>query len=336
MATNAIYLHHERSTKATAEADAQNREIVLDKANLAPLGRFNDGTLWHGVTEEKPSVALLALTVTGATALNNTLAVTALSTLAGGAVVTAATDGASKHQVGGSESRKVQALTGNTTLDTTHNTLECDATSGSFVVTLPAAAGCTGRRYAFHKNDASANTVTVDANASETIDGATTVILGGNVGNSHLVIVSNGTNWRIEWLYEEGAFTGTLTGCTTSPTATVYYARTGKKIDLMLPILNATSNSTSCTITGMPTNIRPARQLMVPFKTGLMDNGLCMISTVSSFALIQTSGVIAFGRHLTTNDPFSGRSTTFFTSSGPKGIETGLGGEYIPLSYTIQ
>jgi trimeric autotransporter adhesin len=80
-ATSALYLHHERSTQATVEADCQNREICLDKVNLAPLGRFNDGTLWHGVTQEKPNVNLTgALTVTGATVLSNNLTLSLFAT----------------------------------------------------------------------------------------------------------------------------------------------------------------------------------------------------------------------------------------------------------------
>ena len=80
-ATSALYLHHERSTQATVEADCQNRELCLDKTNLAPLGRFNDGTLWHGVTQEKPNVNLTGtLTVTGATVLSNNLTLSLFST----------------------------------------------------------------------------------------------------------------------------------------------------------------------------------------------------------------------------------------------------------------
>jgi hypothetical protein len=80
-ATSALYLHHERSTQATVEADCQNREVCLDKINLAPIGRFNDGTLWHGVTQEKPNVNLTGtLTVTGATVLSNNLTLSLFAT----------------------------------------------------------------------------------------------------------------------------------------------------------------------------------------------------------------------------------------------------------------
>lgn len=79
-ATAALYLHHERSTQATVEADCQNREICLDKQNLAPLGRFNDGTLYHVVSQEKPNVNLTGtLAVTGAATFSNNVTLSARS-----------------------------------------------------------------------------------------------------------------------------------------------------------------------------------------------------------------------------------------------------------------
>jgi len=52
-----------------------------------------------------------------------------------------------------------------------------DATAGAITITLPAASGRSGQVYIIKKIDSSANTVTVDANASETIDGALTYSL---------------------------------------------------------------------------------------------------------------------------------------------------------------
>ena len=52
-----------------------------------------------------------------------------------------------------------------------------DATSSGITISLPTAASSTGRLYAIKKIDSSANTVTIDANSSETIDGAVTKTL---------------------------------------------------------------------------------------------------------------------------------------------------------------
>jgi hypothetical protein len=68
-----------------------------------------------------------------------------------------------------------------------------DCTSGTFTVTLYAASGNAGR-IVMVKNSG-AGTITVDGNASETIDGATTYSL--SVQYATVQIMSDGTNWKI-------------------------------------------------------------------------------------------------------------------------------------------
>jgi len=67
-----------------------------------------------------------------------------------------------------------------------------DCTSGTFTVTLPASSGRTGRILII--KNSGAGTITVDGNASETIDGATTVTLAVQYGT--IQIMSDGTNWK--------------------------------------------------------------------------------------------------------------------------------------------
>ncbi len=69
-----------------------------------------------------------------------------------------------------------------------------NATTAAFTITLPAAATIAGRVYVLKKIDSSANAVTVDANASETIDGALTVVLSTQW--SKVMIQSDGANWQ--------------------------------------------------------------------------------------------------------------------------------------------
>lgn len=69
-----------------------------------------------------------------------------------------------------------------------------DTTSGSVTLTLPAAAASVGMRFEAKKLTA-ANTVTIDANASETIDGALT--LAWTVRYESFGVVSDGTRWHI-------------------------------------------------------------------------------------------------------------------------------------------
>lgn len=69
-----------------------------------------------------------------------------------------------------------------------------DASGGAVTITLLAAATAgDGFRVAIKKIDNSANAVTVDGNASETIDGAATATISTQYDSENLV--SNGTNW---------------------------------------------------------------------------------------------------------------------------------------------
>jgi len=71
-----------------------------------------------------------------------------------------------------------------------------DGTSAAWTLSLPAAASNTGKVFYIKRTDSTiANAVTIDPNASETIDGATTRPL--YTQNEELTIVSDGTNWRV-------------------------------------------------------------------------------------------------------------------------------------------
>lgn len=101
-------------------------------------------------------------------------------------------------------------------------------------------------------------------------------------------------------------YTGTLTGCTTSPTATVGYTINGDQITLDVPALTATSNANTCTITGAPALIRPtANRLGIARYT---DNGTDAIG----LARMETDGTLRLFN--------SAGSSSFFTGSGTKGV----------------
>ena len=74
-------------------------------------------------------------------------------------------------------------------------TILCNAGSGAFTVTLPAAQGISGRIYRIKKTDSGGNAVTVDGNASETIDGATTNVLSSQY--DVVEIQADGVNWHV-------------------------------------------------------------------------------------------------------------------------------------------
>jgi hypothetical protein len=70
-----------------------------------------------------------------------------------------------------------------------------DATSASITINLPTAVGIAGKVYIIKKIDATGNTVTIDANSTQTLDGALTIVIGTQYAS--FSIVSNGANWYV-------------------------------------------------------------------------------------------------------------------------------------------
>lgn len=97
-------------------------------------------------------------------------------------------------EINGSMSQKVTAITSSTTLDAADNTVVCQNTT-AITISLPAVSTCEGRVYTIKKDMSSTNNVTIDADGSETIDGAATYTLSDVQGA--LSIASNGTEWKI-------------------------------------------------------------------------------------------------------------------------------------------
>lgn len=89
----------------------------------------------------------------------------------------------------------IRSISAAPTITTADCTFLCDATAASFSVVLPAAATNSGRVFNIKKIDATANTVTIDGNASETIDGALTYAI--NEQYRSIQLQSNGSNWYV-------------------------------------------------------------------------------------------------------------------------------------------
>lgn len=103
-----------------------------------------------------------------------------------------------------------------------------------------------------------------------------------------------------------GSYTGTLTGCTTSPTGTIEWSLTGDVVTLQIPTISGTSNSTSATITGMPASIRPSTA-----SSGIgitVDSGTAAIGRI----VVETTGTITLYNSVT---------AAGFTAAGTKGIQ---------------
>jgi len=110
----------------------------------------------------------------------------------------------------------------------------------------------------------------------------------------------------------KGSFTATLTGVTVVTTVEASYTITGDIITLQIPTLTALSNSTSCTITGMPDLIKPTR------KTFFFNSGISSGATASVRSEIGTDGIIILSNGL------NAAASSWVNDTLTKGIESSI------------
>ena len=116
---------------------------------------------------------------------------------------------ASTIDIQGSMGLKVTTITSATTLDQTHNVVLCN--TGTYTVTLPAAASNTGKVYYIKNIDSDGDYFTIDGNSTETIDGDETFEL---LAYNHAVrIISDGSGWHV--INEVGKNNKDISGCGT-------------------------------------------------------------------------------------------------------------------------
>lgn len=132
--------------------------------------------------------------------------------------------------------------------------------------------------------------------------------VGGEIVSGRpYILIYDGTQFNIVGSAAsdtQGTFTATLTGCTTSPTATATYSKSNNVVTLHIPSLSATSNTTACTITGAPVEIRPTTaHQYIPCLT--VDNGASAISGCD----VETSGTITLRVGAAMNVVFTGSGT---------------------------
>lgn len=102
---------------------------------------------------------------------------------------------ASTLHVAGSISSAIRTITANATIDATDSFILADASSGNIIITLPAASTSSGRTYNIKRIDATANTVSIVRDGSDTIDGATSKSL--NIQYESMTFVSSSSSWYI-------------------------------------------------------------------------------------------------------------------------------------------
>ncbi len=134
-------------------------------------------------------------------------------------------DGTQSYRVSAPQVKKyvgTQKIVGQSTtasIDGTADVVLGDATGGDITISLPPATGVEGKVFKI-KNYGATGVVTVDANSSETIDGALTIDL--EVQNQAIEIYSDGANWLLV-SREKSKFVPLISGTcggfsTTSPT----------------------------------------------------------------------------------------------------------------------
>jgi hypothetical protein len=393
--STALYLHHEMPSLAALEADLQNREIGLDPADRSAVGKFSDGSKFHLVSQEMPSVSLTGtLGVTGGVTLLNNLTLSLIPTgripytTTGGIITTAGTlayNGTTLVVNNGTYSGTL-AINGRTTLTDSligvsqRLSGNISAANGAFSGTLGVTGNISGASrinlggavdaanyainsllghittsgvYGFYSfgvatpatptnaefmqmihSGASGAFIRVDKNGLGTYrnlmiqaGGSTRITVDASSGGATFSNTVTADSIISSKFYTEGAFTGTLTNCTTSPTGTFSYVRVGKHVTLKIPSVTGTSNTNAMTITGLPAAITPSADIQLGHGKDVdcTDNGsigLCVV-------LVTSTGTLKYAAP-------TGGSFTGFTTSGTKGVGTSAYGAAEFFTYTLQ
>lgn len=162
-------------TGSTSTATYFHGAPTINASGGTTTVRFAD---WNPTETSLTGVSLYGVTV-GGTALSSFGHRTPVSTV----------------DVDGSLGLDITSTSADLTANTTHHTILVDASGAARTITLPAASGATRRIYIIKKTDSSGNSVTIDGNASETIDGATTQTLATQY--KYMTIQCDGSNWFI-------------------------------------------------------------------------------------------------------------------------------------------
>jgi hypothetical protein len=164
------------------------------------------------------------------------------------------------------------AKTANYTATGDETIIPCSCSVSSFTVTLPAASTMTGKQLKIIRTDSDlTRAVTIDANGSETIDGATTTTL--NTQYECVTIACDGSNWHVinrkipsVWT----AYTPGTQGFGTIAGLEAFWRRDGDSIDIRAYFASGTTTSTEARL-DLPSGLTSASSSKIVTK-GIVGN----------------------------------------------------------------
>jgi hypothetical protein len=159
------------------------------------------------------------------------------------------------------------------TIESTHSEamIVFQGTTAGRTITLPANAVC--KKVTFRNLSTQPVTVASGAGSTGIYDNNVDYVTSLVILSGELAIFENCGSllWsRSNQSHARGSFTASLTGCTTSPTATWYWQKTGNVVTLSLHQLYGESNLNTLTFTGIPDEIKPPQRKNVVI-SGLYD-----------------------------------------------------------------
>lgn len=189
------------------------------------------------------------------------------------------------------------------TATTADDLILCNTTGGAITVNLPAAASSTGKVLKIKKTSSDFTAVTIDGNASETIDGAATTTI--NTQYEQVTIACDGSNWQIIDRRIPTALTittPTISWTASSPVKTAYAWRVGNRLWLdFRVVLGGAPNSATFSLT-LPDSLEMDTALMVGStenvslgEANLLDSGSNRQAARVRYASSTTVNVAAVG-----------------------------------------
>lgn len=128
-----------------------------------------------------------------------------------------------------------------------------DTTSGSITINLYTAVGNQGKRVIIKKT-ASANTVTIEPDGSETIDGQAQFLLLGI--DDSVTLISNGSNWLVVELDLVQFINATVSPALIPTTGLAWYQASGNSVSLIQGVWELTGKATFGTTGAISSNQR--------------------------------------------------------------------------------